>query len=224
MRILVASNHESVSSGIRELLERQGQDPALLQVLHLQEAVDRVVQFCPELVVLVLPADPERGFAVFREILDMVQTRVVVVGPASDPKLILRTLREGAYCYIDEAELETEFTESLARLRREPPIHSEHGRTITVMGPSGGSGTSTLAVNIATVLALASRRCALFDLNLDTGDLSALLKLEPSHTVADFCRNVARMDETMFNQCFVPHATGIHLLAARDLSAECFGC
>jgi pilus assembly protein CpaE len=214
MHILIASNHEPVSNGIRELLERQGYDPVLLQVLCLDDAVDRVVQFCPELVVLVLPDDPEQGFAVLHEILDMVQTRVMVVGPASDPKLILRMLREGAYRYIDESELETEFTESLARLRRESPIHSERGRVITVMGPCGGSGTSTLAVNIATVLATASRRCALFDLNLDTGDLSALLKLDPSHTVADFCRHVSRMDQTMFEQCFIPHATGIHLLAA----------
>lgn len=212
MRILVASNHEPVSNGIRELLERQGHDPALLQVLPLESAVDRVVQFCPELVVLVLPADPEQGLAVLHEILDMVQTRVVVVGPASDPKLILRTLREGAYRYVDESELEAEFTASLARVRREPPVHSEHGRVITLVAPSGGSGTSTLSVNIATVLASSARRCALFDLNLDSGDLSALLSLEPSHTIADFCRNASRMDQTMFEQCFVPHATGIHLL------------
>lgn len=218
MHILVVSNHEPASNAIRKLLEYHGCDPALLQACRLADSVDRVVRYCPELVVLVLPSDVEQGLAVFHEIVDMAQTRVVVVGPASDPKLILRTLREGADCFIDESELETEFAANLARIRREPYIHSERGHVIMVMGSCGGSGTSTLAVNIAAVLA--SRQCALLDLNLDSGDLAALLRLEPAHTMADFCRHESRMDDTLFKQFFVSHETGIHLLAAPHVFSD----
>ena len=67
---------------------------------------------------------------------------------------------------------------------------SEAGRMIAVLAPSGGSGSSTLAVNVATVLAKEHKSAALIDLKLQAGDLAALLDLKPTYTLADLCQNV----------------------------------
>jgi pilus assembly protein CpaE len=82
-----------------------------------------------------------------------------------------------------------------------------------VLAPSGGSGSSTIAVNVATVLAREHQKTALLDLKLEAGDLSALLDLKPTHTLGDLCQDVGRMDRSLFERSLARHASGVHLLA-----------
>jgi pilus assembly protein CpaE len=57
------------------------------------------------------------------------------------------------------------------------------------------------------------------DLNLETGDLSTLLDLKPTHTLADLCQSATRMDRSMLERSLVKHKSGVQLLAApRTLS------
>lgn len=211
MRILVASDRQPVSDAVENVLQHSSAD-GLIGTFALREAEERTVQYRPDAVVLALPSEPEPGLAVLREMLDTVPCRVLCVGPGSDAKLILRSLRNGAYLYLDEADLEVELKAAFAKLRLEPPLAVQNGRVISVIGPAGGAGASTVAVNVATVLARKYGECALLDLNLETGDLATLLDVEPAHTVADFCRNLPRMDPTMFQQCLARHASGVRLL------------
>jgi pilus assembly protein CpaE len=176
-------------------------------------AAHAAAQGNPELVVLVLSPNPERALAVLAELRLLTQARCLVVGPASDPRLVLRALRGGAGDFVDEAELEADLGAALARLRADTAAQAEPGRTIAVLGPNGGSGSSTLAVNVATTLAGAHQSALLIDLNLEAGDLTTLLDLKPTHTLADLCQNAARMDRIMLERSLVRHASGVHLLA-----------
>jgi pilus assembly protein CpaE len=51
------------------------------------------------------------------------------------------------------------------------------------------------------------------DLKLEAGDLAALLDLKPTHSLADLCMNVARMDRVLFERSLTRHTSGVHLLA-----------
>jgi pilus assembly protein CpaE len=82
-----------------------------------------------------------------------------------------------------------------------------------VLAPSGGSGSSTLAANLATALATKHQAAALLDMKLEQGDLAALLDLKPTSTLAEVCQNAARMDRVLFERSLVRHASGVHLLA-----------
>ena len=125
----------------------------------------------------------------------------MVVGPNVDSKLVVRALRGGADDYVDEEDIEADLEVALGRLKRELAAQSgEGGRVIAVLAPSGGSGSSTLAANIATMLAKEHKSAVLVDLKLETGDLAALLDLKPTHTLADLCQNVARIDRVMFER------------------------
>jgi pilus assembly protein CpaE len=90
---------------------------------------------------------------------------------------------------------------------------AETGRVISVLSPSGGSGSSTLAVNLATALAREQKSCILIDLNLGSGDLASLLDLKPAHTLADLCRISSRMDRAIFERSLVRHDCGVALLS-----------
>ena len=64
------------------------------------------------------------------------------------------------------------------------------------------------------MLAKEHKSAALVDLKLETGDLAALMDLKPTHTVADLCQNVARIDRVMFEGSLARHSSGVHLLAS----------
>jgi pilus assembly protein CpaE len=81
------------------------------------------------------------------------------------------------------------------------------------LAPSGGSGSSTLAANLATVLANENRTALLLDLRLETNDLASLMDLRPTHTLGELCQNVDRVDADMFERSLVKHASGVRLLA-----------
>src|SRR5262249_47950862 len=109
---------------------------------------------------------------------------------------------------------EADLSAAVGRLHDEMTPQGEIGRTIALLAPNGGSGSSTLAVNIATVLAKEHKRSLLLDLKLASGDLAPLLDLKPTHTQADLCQNATRMDRIMFERSLVEHSSGVHLLAS----------
>jgi pilus assembly protein CpaE len=187
--------------------------------LSLDVAVARLAHETPALVVFVLPHEPERAVAAMSVIEAFNKTggragaTVLAVGPASNPKLVLRALRGGIDDYLDESELDAELESALERWHARRSGAARTGKLIAVLAPSGGSGSSTLAVNVAAALAKAHGTSGLIDLKLHAGDLAPLLDLRPTYTLADLCLNVARMDRSMFERTLVRHDSGIHLLA-----------
>jgi pilus assembly protein CpaE len=213
MHAFIVSDHELTSVKVREVLLHQGVDCPASSVLSLELAVQKLAGARPNIVVVVLFPDFEHGLSVLRHLRGTVHARLLAIGPASEPKLILQALRDGADQYLDESDPAGELEVVISRLRAEAGVETEPGRLIGVLAPSGGSGSSTLAANIATVLAKAHGRCVLLDLKLEAGDLASLLDLKPAHTLADLCLNAARLDRVMFERSLVPHASGVHLLA-----------
>src|SRR5262249_12683662 len=147
--------------------------------------------------------------------------RILAVGPSFDSRLVLRALRAGADDYVDESELETELQAAIERLQTQKTTHQEPGRIIAVLAPNGGSGSSTVAVNVATALCQEHKKSSLLmDLKLETGDLDSLLDLNPAHTLADLCQNATRMDRVMFENSLVRHKSGVQLLAPPKTLAD----
>jgi pilus assembly protein CpaE len=88
-----------------------------------------------------------------------------------------------------------------------------------MLAASGGSGASSLAVNIAVLLAKDFEKCAMLDLKPGIGDLAALLDLKPQFNLADLCLNVSRLDRAMFEKMLTRHPCGVSLLG----SPQAFG-
>ena len=213
MRFLIVSDHGVTSGKIRQALIRQGEDCPLSNLSTLDLAVQRTAESDAEIVFLVLSPNPEKAVGLLQQVRRTVKGRILAVGPLADSKLILRVMREGGDAYLDEADLDAELQGALLRLRTQRGEQAAQGRLIALLAPSGGGGSSTLAVNIASVLAKEHKSCALLDLKLEAGDLAALLNLKPTHTLADLCLNAAKLDQIMLERSLVRHDNGVHLLA-----------
>jgi pilus assembly protein CpaE len=214
MRVIVAADDSNEKMSLIDALKRKR------VCTHVDEAdfanvVDGVIRVQPDLIIIGLRNEriPEYH-ALVREVREIAIGRVVVVGPTVEAKAVLKFLQEGAFQYIDQADFENDFETVLARIRSEPPPTVGQGRSIVVASAGGGCGASTLAVNLATALMHKHGPVALMDLNLESGDLATLLNLKPKHSISDFCRNISRMDQSMFENCMVPHPSGLQVLAA----------
>lgn len=213
MKVFIVSDTDPTARRVRTVLLRAGLECPAGNVLVLDLAELQLPSQRPELVVLVLDPDPERGLAALAELHRAAGCPVLVVGPAADSRLVLRALRAGAADYVDEAELDADLPAALGRVQGGLGKQSEPARTIAVLAPSGGSGASTVAVNIAATLAGKHKAALLLDLKLYNGDLAALLDLKPKHTLAELCQNAEQLDRTMFENSLARHDSGVQLLA-----------
>jgi pilus assembly protein CpaE len=224
MHILIAGAQDVNSERIRGVLSRNGIECASSDSVPLERAVDRASRLRLDLLVLDLTRDPTRGLETMREIRNTIPSvYVLVVGQATDPKFILRTLHEGADEFLDERNLETELTNVLRRFQARDsflPELEQSGKVISVLSPSGGSGSSMLASNVGVVLAAKYGECALVDLRLSAGDLASMFDLRPTRGIADLCDHLAHLDQCLFAQFFTRHSSGVCLLAASGELAD----
>ncbi len=210
MRAVIASDDKTIAAHIMEGLARKDWSFRSAELVMLPGLLGHIQRNSADLLIVVLPAAP--GLMSDEELIGIrhaLRGRLVVVGPP-DTKLILRTLNQvGADFYMDVGDLDAELAGLLRRLDRGDP-----GKVIAIVSPSGGSGSTTLACNLATAIARQHGSCALLDLDLSSGDLASLLDLKPEKTVADFCRHLDHMDQEIFTRMLQRHTSGVQLLAA----------
>ncbi len=95
------------------------------------------------------------------------------------------------------------------------------GRVITVISPKGGAGKTTIASNLAVLLASAHPgEVVLVDLDLQFGDVTDALGLDPSHSVADAARAPGRLDATTIKVFLTPRQSDLFVLCAPGSPAE----
>jgi pilus assembly protein CpaE len=80
-----------------------------------------------------------------------------------------------------------------------PPAKPEpttQGEIVTVFAAKGGCGKTTLALNLAVVLASLGRRVCVVDLDLSFGDVAISVQLNPARTIVDALPMAGHLDNT----------------------------
>jgi pilus assembly protein CpaE len=90
------------------------------------------------------------------------------------------------------------------------------GRLIAVYGPKGGVGRSIFASNLAIWLAknATPSRVVLCDLDLQFGDQTVLLDMEPSRSIADLLSVIDELTPDVVESTMVSHPSGLRVLLA----------
>jgi pilus assembly protein CpaE len=89
------------------------------------------------------------------------------------------------------------------------------GKVITVYSPKGGTGCTTVAVNLALTLHNEDTRVALVDGNLQFGDVAVFMNEQGKNTIMDLAPRAEELDPEIVEEVMLKHAaSGIHILAA----------
>jgi pilus assembly protein CpaE len=92
---------------------------------------------------------------------------------------------------------------------------ASRGKIVTIYSPKGGTGCTTLAVNLALTLHNEDTRVALVDGNLQFGDVAVFVNEQGKNTIVDLAPRAEELDPEIVEDVMLKHAaSGLHILAA----------
>jgi pilus assembly protein CpaE len=181
----------------------------------------------PELLILELDEDRGKTFPQIQALLAASPlTEIFLTSFQTDSEVLLEALRTGVKEFIPQPIQREELEEAILRFkerhREKKPAPVTRGKLITIIGSKGGVGTTTIAVNLAVTLRQANPdgSVVLVDLNPQFGDAALFLDMEPTHTMGDVAKNVARLDETFLMSILSKHSSGVYLLPSTNAVEE----
>jgi len=138
----------------------------------------------------------------------------------ADAETVIACMRAGANEFLVQPLKRTEFREALGRLERAPrhasATESKLGKIYTFIGTKGGVGTTTLAVNFASVLAQRKQPTVLLDLDWVGNDCAMQLGASPQYTLMEVAENLGRMDQALFEGVATRDPLGFLLVGPPD--------
>jgi pilus assembly protein CpaE len=137
----------------------------------------------------------------------------------TQPQLIVSAMRAGVREYIERPTTTTDLLEAFVRLtttRRKPGRESTRGKVFTIVNAKGGSGATSVAVNLALALQSIHHSTALVDL-APLGHCSLHLNLKPAFTVSDAITNLHRLDSSLLDSFMARHDRGLQVLAGASI-------
>lgn len=181
-------------------------DPALRK-LHAQT---------PQLILVDIPSggDPAALRAIELLHQEFPDTAVFAIGSLSQPQVIVAAMRAGAREFIERPTTTTDLLEAFVRLtstRRKPGRETSRGKIFTIVNAKGGSGATTVAVNLALALQSAHGSAALVDM-APLGHCALHLNLKPAFTISDAVTNLHRLDSSLLDGFMARHSGGLQVL------------
>ncbi|HEY9746436.1 MAG TPA: response regulator, partial [Oculatellaceae cyanobacterium] len=155
----------------------------------------------PKMVFIDLRNDPAKTLDVVKRISSYYkETLVVASGTDINFEMLKACMEAGVRDYLPRPLQAQDIKSVLEKHRLALTVDVEtgdrSGRIITVFSNKGGLGKTTIAVNLAISLSEAIRRpVVLVDLNLQLGDITTFLDIEPKQTIVDIARNIGRVDQ-----------------------------
>jgi pilus assembly protein CpaE len=158
----------------------------------------------PEAALLLdISSDPVNGLKALEKLrLAVPELYILATDYSEDGESILMTIRAGATDYLTLPLKRSDLRDALLRLDRAPRRAasggSQLGKIYTFLGAKGGVGTTSLAVNFATIQAQRKKQTVLLDLDWPANDVAMMLGSTPQYTLAEVGDNLDRMDQTLF--------------------------
>jgi pilus assembly protein CpaE len=186
-----------------------------------------------QLAIIDVVTGQKTAFDVCREIRStpaLAAVPILCVGQSDDVEDRIKFLEAGADDVMakpfDARELEARVEALLLRFQRSKDLSAtvstdgvvvtRQRRTVAIHSPKGGVGTTTIATNVAMVMAQKKPdRVVLVDLHLQFGQVATHLNLEAKQSLADVARDEAAMSEPELLRTYAArHDSGLHVLAA----------
>lgn len=186
-------------------------------------------------IALAIDSEDEDNLVLMGEIITQAKSRgirVILIAEDVTPASLHQLLRKGADEFVPyplpERELQavidrvTNASDSQDQSHHATPQltsgDSKEGALIVVHGLAGGTGSTTLAVNLAWELAIidgeASPSVCLLDLDLQQGSVATYLDLPRREAVFEMLSETEAMDEEIFGQALLSYEDKLQVLTA----------
>lgn len=136
--------------------------------------------------------------------LKLYTSKIVITSKNYSTDNIIKAMRLGAKEFLPKPVLKEDLKRAIAILYKQDFYDEESAsKIITIYSNKGGIGKTTIATNLAIELAKYTKdKVALIDLNLQLGDISTFLNLNPTFDVAYVIKNLINKKEDELQKAF----------------------
>lgn len=222
-KILVADDSKVIVHMIAKHFTNKGYE--VKSAHNGRDALDMALREKPDVLISDVMMPGLDGYEVVRQVRKnpaTAKTAVIMLTTRGGVADRISGLQAGADDYItkpfDLRELELRVRALLARVSRPEVTRKAH--TITLFSLKGGTGLTTLTVNLAVALSQMWKTCkvGLVDMSLNNGQVPLFLNLVPRFTLSDLARE--RLEDIswdLMQNYFLKHESEVSVLSAPSL-------
>jgi pilus assembly protein CpaE len=143
---------------------------------------------------------------------------ILALAPDATRENFLRINRAGAVQVVLLPIDKDDFHQALNLIAAQFGKGARDRHVFAVTGAAGGSGVTTIAVNLASEIAgRLGRSTILAELSQQMGALASLFDVEPRMTLPYLIREIHRVDDYLLEKALVPVTDGLRILAGSDV-------
>jgi pilus assembly protein CpaE len=237
-RVLVVDDVAETRENIRKLLQFEADIEVVGTARTGKEAVQLTDELKPDVILMDINMPDMDGITA----TEMIRQRnpvaqIVILSVQGDPNYMRRAMLAGARDFLTKPPMADELISAvrrageMARLERSKsaqvvtasPSAAQSsfgpgltdGRIIMVYSPKGGTGVTTLSVNLAITLNNDETHAVLVDGNLQFGDVAVFMNEQGKNTILDLAPRADELEPEVVESVLIKHATsGLRILAA----------
>lgn len=240
IRVMIVDDVSETRENVRKLLQFESDVDVVGVARTGKEAIQLSQEFNPDVVLMDINMPDMDGIAATEAIRSkQPAVQVVILSVQNDQNYMRRAMLAGARDFLTKPPMGDELISairragSMAQSERSKsaqayvaPVAGNTGlftvgysgpvgKIVTVYSPKGGTGCTTIAVNLALTLHNEDTRVVLVDGNLQFGDVAVFVNEQGKNTIIDLAPRAEELDPEIVEEVMVKHAaSGIHILAA----------
>lgn len=239
IRVLIVDDVSETRENVKKLLQFESDVEVVGIARTGKEAIQASQDMNPDVVLMDINMPDMDGIAATEAIRAKQQAvQVIILSVQSDQNYMRRAMLAGARDFLTKPPMGDELISAIrragemAQVEKSKVVRAQatpiggmsinssnyggpRGKIIVVYSPKGGTGCTTLAVNLAIALNNADTRVVLVDGNLQFGDVAVFVNEQGKNTVLDLAPRAEELDAEIVEEVMVKHsATGLHILAA----------
>ena len=241
VRVLIVDDVADTRENVRKLLQFESDIEVVGAARSGMEGIQLSQELDPDVVLMDINMPDMDGITATEQVRQKSpHTQVVILSVQGDQNYMRRAMLAGARDFLTKPPMGDELVSAvrrggeMARSERAKDKQAHvttvavggraigpsaltllEGKVITVYSPKGGTGCTTLAVNLAIALHNEDTRVVLVDANLQFGDVAMFFNEQGKNTILEIAPRVDDLDPETVEEIMVKHeASGIHILAA----------
>jgi pilus assembly protein CpaE len=174
----------------------------------------------PQLVVLNLDPNPHETLRRVGPVVRKFQAvSFFVLSEVVDPHLLMEAMHVGVKEFVPLPIIEEKFAAGIERVAQMYGM-GKRAQILHVIPTIGGCGSTTVACNVAALLARTAKT-VLVDLDLQRGTVASSFDIRPRYTISDVVASGDRIDQQLLDNALAVHAgSGLAILARPDLPED----
>ena len=238
IRVLIVDDLPDTREHVRTLLSFEPDIEVVGQAGTGTQAVEMARQHRPDLILMDINMPGGDGIAASQAISKSVPTaQIIIMSVQSEADYLRRAMLAGARDFLMKPFSGDELITAIRRVHDSRPIVAappptfptgtgaatpghkapapvREGQIILVFSPKGGSGCSTVAVNMAVALSQADHHTLLVDGSLQFGDVAVMLNLKPASSIVDLVERSSDLEPDLISSIAQPYSPNLKVLMA----------